>query len=213
MERETSMRTTKVHFGGPLSDSPWWALTGDSNVVDDNRDWKAQPLRSQPSDLHAEAGVQSISISRGVWGVWGWNAEDRESYLDSTHPSQDAALTAARTLVLNRLLPTYGLPVDPTDAPWVPVTVGYDVPAPTYPYDLPVDPTDAERRFATFGPEVGSSSVPALVRAGVRVWSFGYGDDPEEFTTLDPDDLWAFDGDDPDADVVDSWAPFRVDAR
>lgn len=79
-------------------------------------------------------------------------------------------------------------------------------------YGLPVDPTDEERRFATFGPEVGSSSVPALVRAGVRVWSFGYGDDPEEFTTLDPDDLWAFDGDDPDADVVRSWAPFRVDA-
>ena len=80
-------------------------------------------------------------------------------------------------------------------------------------YGLPVDPTDAERRFATFGPEVGSSSVPALVRAGVRVWSFGYGDDPEEFTTIDAGDLWAFDGDDPDADVVDSWAPFRVDAR
>jgi len=92
-------------------------------------------------------------------------------------------------------------------------------------YGLPVDPTDAERRFATFGPEVGSSSVPALVRAGVRVWSFGYGDDPEEFTTIEEDDLWAFEGGtlpallnlpeetfEPDPDVVASWAPFRVDA-
>ena len=93
-------------------------------------------------------------------------------------------------------------------------------------YGLPVDPTDEERRFATFGPEVGSSSVPALVRAGVRVWSFGYGDDPEEFTTIDAGDLWAFEGGtlpallnlpeetvEPDPDVVASWAPFRVDAR
>ena len=76
---------------------------------------------------------------------------------------------------------------------------------------LPADPTDAERRFATFGPEVGSSSVPALVRAGVMVWSFGYGDD-DDFTTIDESDLWAFEGETADADVVASWAPFRVDA-
>ena len=83
-------------------------------------------------------------------------------------------------------------------------------------YGLPVDPTDAELRFATFGPEVGSSSVSALVRAGVRVWSFGYGDD-DDFTTIEEDDLWAWEGvphvsTERDQGVIDSWAPFRVDA-
>ena len=79
-------------------------------------------------------------------------------------------------------------------------------------YGLPVNPTPEEHAFATFGPEVGAASVPALVRSGVRVWSFGDGDEAGEFTTIDADDLWAW-SDDDGAAVVASWAPFRVDAE
>ena len=49
----------------------------------------------------------------------------------------------------------------------------------------------------------------ALVRGGAVVWSFGYGDDADEFTTITEDDLWAFEGPDADPGVVASWAPFR----
>lgn len=70
---------------------------------------------------------------------------------------------------------------------------------------------EALDRFATFGPEVDSADVPALVRAGREVWSFGYGvDGDEDFTVLYEEDLWAFEGEDADDAVVRSWAPFRV---
>jgi hypothetical protein len=72
----------------------------------------------------------------------------------------------------------------------------------------------AYKRFATFGPEVDPADVPALVRAGVVVWSFGYGDDPDDFMTIEPSDLWAWEGIDevdPDPYTVESWAPFRRD--
>lgn len=68
---------------------------------------------------------------------------------------------------------------------------------------------EALDRFATFGPEVPAKDVPALVRAGHRVWSFGYGDDPEEFTTIDPTDLEWFTG---VGAEYDDWAPYRLDA-
>lgn len=69
--------------------------------------------------------------------------------------------------------------------------------------------------FATFGDEVKREDVPALVRAGRDVWSFGYGDDEDEFTTITEEDLWAWEGiphvnTEPAPDVVASWAPFRV---
>ena len=71
-----------------------------------------------------------------------------------------------------------------------------------------------ERFFATFGPEVDAWDVPALVRACREVWSFGYGDDEEFFTTIGEDDLWAFEPESEGGDmgVVDSWGPFRLDA-
>lgn len=64
--------------------------------------------------------------------------------------------------------------------------------------------------FATFGPRVEATYVPALVRAGYRVWSFGYGDEADMYTTIDTDDLWRFVGalDEADAD----WGPFRLDS-
>lgn len=86
-------------------------------------------------------------------------------------------------------------------------------------------PTDAER-FETFGPVVDPDAVPELVRSGVAVWSFGYGDDPVAFATLDTADLWAFHSDrdggtaltadhDPETcepcAVVRSWSPFRAE--
>jgi len=79
-----------------------------------------------------------------------------------------------------------------------------------------------EEAFITFGELVDPTDVPALVRAGRDVWSFGYGGDTlqaDEFTTISDTDLWAFEGlghdeapDEPygyDA-VVASWGPFRV---
>jgi len=73
-------------------------------------------------------------------------------------------------------------------------------------------PDDAEG-FASFGREVPASDVPALVRAGREVWTFGYGrdDDDEGFTTLQLEDLWAFDGPEADPAIVADWAPFRVE--
>jgi len=73
---------------------------------------------------------------------------------------------------------------------------------------------EARKRFATFGDEVPWQIVPDLVRAGSLVWSFGYGDDPKEFTVITDDDLWAW-GDLSEVEgpgVVNSWAPFRVES-
>jgi hypothetical protein len=67
---------------------------------------------------------------------------------------------------------------------------------------------EARARFATFGEEVDPAQVPALVRAGNMVWSFGYGDDPEAFTTISDEDLDIWDS----PKVVASWAPFRLDS-
>lgn len=68
---------------------------------------------------------------------------------------------------------------------------------------------EALNRFASFGPEVPAEDVPALVSAGHRVWSFGYGDDPEEFTTIDQSDL----DNDMDDDDLAEWSPFRLDSQ
>jgi hypothetical protein len=67
--------------------------------------------------------------------------------------------------------------------------------------------------FASFGNEVPAEHVPALVRqyGPDAVWTFGYGDEPDFFTTIGDDDLWAFEGEDADPEVVKSWAPFRLD--
>lgn len=80
-----------------------------------------------------------------------------------------------------------------------------------------------EEAFATFGPEVPAHEVPAMVRAGRLVWSFGYGaHDPEYddegrrlFTVIDRSDLWAWDErTQPEgAAVVADWAPFRVETE
>lgn len=80
-------------------------------------------------------------------------------------------------------------------------------------------PTDAElaARFESLGDLIDAADVPAAIRAGIEVWSYGYdADDPELFTTLDASDLWAFEPtptDDPAyaAGIVESWAPFRAD--
>lgn len=69
---------------------------------------------------------------------------------------------------------------------------------------------EALERFASFGPLVPTEDVPELLRAGHMVWSFGYGDDPEEFTTVDMDDL--DNGWDPEEAERD-WSPFRLDAE
>jgi len=64
---------------------------------------------------------------------------------------------------------------------------------------------EALERFAGFGPQVPPEDVPGLVREGARIWSFGYGDDPEEFTTIDADDIGEWEEDFRD------WEPFRID--
>jgi len=62
--------------------------------------------------------------------------------------------------------------------------------------------------FVALGEPIDSADVPDAVRAGRVVWSFGYDDDdPDNFTTIDTGDLWAW-LDSPA--VVASWAPFRV---
>lgn len=73
-------------------------------------------------------------------------------------------------------------------------------------------PNDDDAAFSTFGPLVDDADVPELVRAGVTVWSYGYGSDLEygEFTTIDESDLWAWESEEY-IDVVSSWAPFRKD--
>jgi len=92
--------------------------------------------------------------------------------------------------------------------------------------DIGVDPEEearmeaARQAFSSFGELIEAAVVPALVRAGREVWSFGYGAGlaVDEFTVINDDDLWAFEGAregaagwvDPDPDVVASWAPFRV---
>lgn len=63
--------------------------------------------------------------------------------------------------------------------------------------------------FATFGPRACARDVPALVRAGYSVWSFGYGDEVDMYTTIDTDDLWRFEDDLHEADA--DWGPFRLD--
>ncbi len=66
--------------------------------------------------------------------------------------------------------------------------------------------------FESFGELVDPQDVPALVRAGRSVWSFGYGDEEGFFTTIDENDLWAW-GDLSKVEgpgVVNSWAPFRL---
>lgn len=68
--------------------------------------------------------------------------------------------------------------------------------------------------YGEAGAEAQHTDVPALVRKGAEVWSFGYGDgwmDPDGYTTLTTDDLWAFEGSEADASQVAEWAPFLVD--
>ena len=72
------------------------------------------------------------------------------------------------------------------------------------------DPATETAAFATFGPRVEARYVPALVRAGYRVWSFGYGDEIDVYTTIDTDDLWRFEQALGEADA--DWGPFRLDS-
>lgn len=71
---------------------------------------------------------------------------------------------------------------------------------------------EAMARFETLGDEFVEPIVTRyLIEAGFEVWSFGYGDDPAEFTTVDKADLDTFDSDIEGAD--DLWGPFRFDAN
>jgi hypothetical protein len=74
---------TALHVpnGGPNSDSGWVAFTGPG------------------TDGKAEAGVQRLAQS--LWGLWGWNPETRQTYLDSTHVTAIEAIEAA----LDRVAP------------------------------------------------------------------------------------------------------------
>ncbi len=69
--------------------------------------------------------------------------------------------------------------------------------------------TPEEARFATIGPLVETADVPGLVRAGVEVWSFGYGEDNDDpgFTTIEQSDLWAWD--EGHEWMAEEWGPFR----
>ena len=87
-------------------------------------------------------------------------------------------------------------------------------------YHVDEDPTeyalwmDFRKHGNLFG--VTADEVPALVRAGREVWSFGYGWDsgdlePGEYTTIEEDDLhWWEDVTVEAIAVVDSWGPFAV---
>lgn len=69
---------------------------------------------------------------------------------------------------------------------------------------------EAKARFAKLGEaEVDADMALALIKAGYEVWSFGYGDDPAEFTVVDEDDVEVFEDDVEDA--AHSWGPFRFD--
>ena len=68
---------------------------------------------------------------------------------------------------------------------------------------------ELETNFATFGDEVEAEDVPALVEAGRVVWSWGYGDDELDFTSIEESDLWLFYEDIEDA--RQAWGPFRVE--
>jgi len=68
----------------------------------------------------------------------------------------------------------------------------------------------AEERFALIGPLVETADVPDLVRAGIEVWSFGYGMDDEDdgFTVIELADLWAWD--EGHTWMAEEWGPFRI---
>ena len=46
--------------------------------------------------------------------------------------------------------------------------------------------------------DIANELVPSLMKAGIEVWSFGYGDDPGSFTTLTPEE--------PDEDEYTDWS-------
>lgn len=89
-------------------------------------------------------------------------------------------------------------------------------------YRVSEDPTeyglwmDFRKSWNLYG--VDASEVPDLVRAGVEVYSFGYGWDqgdlgPGEYTTISDEDLDFFEGPFPSPDVVDSWGPFAAELQ
>jgi hypothetical protein len=110
IQREARVTTRRVRDGGPGADAQWWLVSGESNPLD------------AETDLRAQAGVQSMG--RGLWAVWGFNPETRSSFLDSTHPSRETALVAARAAVLAKVLPEHHHPGDcPAGSP---DDTGYD---------------------------------------------------------------------------------------
>ena len=67
-----------------------------------------------------------------------------------------------------------------------------------------------EAAFSRLGSRsLKAADVPAFVRAGCTVWSYGYGDDLDGFTTIEESDLWLFDEDLAAAEAT--WGPFRLD--
>lgn len=63
----------------------------------------------------------------------------------------------------------------------------------------------ALERFESFGHLLHDHEVPQFVRHGEEVWSFGYGDDPKAFTTIEESDLEGWDD-----EMASMWGPFRV---
>jgi hypothetical protein len=74
-----------------------------------------------------------------------------------------------------------------------------------------LDVLHAQAVFATLGEEVAAADVPALVRAGRMVFSYGYGSnlDIDDFTTIGESDLWAWASNEM-PDLVEQWGPYRV---
>jgi hypothetical protein len=83
-----------------------------------------------------------------------------------------------------------------------------------YTYDADGNIISPATFIERFGIEVDITFVPALVRAGFDVWSYGYGqmdnDDPGTFTVITEDDLDAWDDAD---DLPADWGPFAAGDR
>jgi len=67
-----------------------------------------------------------------------------------------------------------------------------------------------DQNFISMGELVDPIKVPDLVLAGRQVWSYGYDANDTAFTTIEVDDLWAWQGDPMGQLAISWWGPFRV---